>query len=772
LITQAYALSRCSGVRREAVDYPPLQPSQPNRYMPPARRAPTGKPTVAGAPVDPAIISSQIASPDTSPQRPKGEMTNPIETSAASGGPGAAAGPEPSKDYTKDAPITKPAAINNARPSDPVKPNATANVEAEVLDSFRTFAEKQKMQVADNKRQRVSHDKAIKLNDLKAFSKNFSLHTPVPKDLVPILSKDKKKQDEIVEKSQRSAEQPLSPPKAPGRSGDQIPSRPLGDPKRDGARGPGTGDYARQVIPPRGPQASSQSRDRQTQAAFHGSVPPQNEPGMFSHRLAKAQRDRQAGVPVAVPAPLPIQAAQKPPNRSGANAAGVPSSQASSTVRTPTSAASARFNVKANEFIPNPAASAFTMPPGQPSASSSPKANIKPKTTSRTSSPSDFFGSRKPLPLADRPSIQGHFNPLKRLREKAESEGKIKDYAPNGGIVFAYTTPVTWSVFKEDEEEKSYKDMFEPIPTPSAGISPQPSAASPINPNLAHQHQLPVHLQQGSHGHQHPPYQGPPPQHLYPGGAPHYEDHRMHTPSASSYGSTPRMPNSHAAYSSPMGQAVAGAIQYAPAMGQAQPTYTHAMGPGVSQPPHFRQMPNVSQYMHSPGPQMAAPLMVQQNSQGPYMGPQMGPIPQMPMYAPGPPQGYVASQPPSGYPSPSRGPPMMMHQGSYQGQTPQMHAGQQYVQPFYAQQPPPHSMYYSPPSLLVAHGRLVAQMRGYPSPQPQYSQSPHQQYHYPPQPTRMPSHGYTHQPQGPPHQMPVQQHPPQGAPMEGGEGLK
>ena len=34
--------------------------------MPPARRLPTGRPTVAGAPVDPAIISSQIARPESS----------------------------------------------------------------------------------------------------------------------------------------------------------------------------------------------------------------------------------------------------------------------------------------------------------------------------------------------------------------------------------------------------------------------------------------------------------------------------------------------------------------------------------------------------------------------------------------------------------------------------------------------------------------------------------------------------------------------------------
>ena len=38
-----------SGVRRDDLNFPPLASGAPNRYMPPARRAPTGQPTVAGA---------------------------------------------------------------------------------------------------------------------------------------------------------------------------------------------------------------------------------------------------------------------------------------------------------------------------------------------------------------------------------------------------------------------------------------------------------------------------------------------------------------------------------------------------------------------------------------------------------------------------------------------------------------------------------------------------------------------------------------------------
>ena len=58
---------RYSGVRRQQ-EFPPLgsTTNSSNKYTPPARRAPTAQSTVSGAPVDPAIISSQLARPDKS----------------------------------------------------------------------------------------------------------------------------------------------------------------------------------------------------------------------------------------------------------------------------------------------------------------------------------------------------------------------------------------------------------------------------------------------------------------------------------------------------------------------------------------------------------------------------------------------------------------------------------------------------------------------------------------------------------------------------------
>ena len=657
--------------------------------MPPARRPPSGKPTVAGAPVDPAIISSQIARPDASPQGQKTTAVKPAENGGGTTAAGDSKSQEVKKEPVKDTSPVKAISASTPRPGDNSKtsiPSATANVEAEVLDSFRNFANFEKNRLADDRRKRVSHDKAIKLNDLKKFSTNFKLHTPVPKDLVPILAKDTAKQHEIVEKAQREAEQKAaSPPKTSTTSADQPPPKYPVESKQDGTRAPPNiperQEYTnfRQGMPPRGPQAGMAPRDKQAQ--FVNVFPSaQNNQASLSHRLADNHGRHKASMPASVPTPLPIHSAQKP-SRPIVNPAQLPSSQASSTVRTPTSAASAKFGT----FKPNPAANTFK-PTGQPSAGSSPRSSANARPVSRAPSPSDFFGNKKNVSSGERPSILENFNPLKRLREKAQKEGKTKDYAANGGIVYAHATPVTWTQVKDDETFKSYKDMYEDAPPASRGVSPQNPTASPVNPSLLHQ--LPHHLQHAPPGVPHlqapqqVPYPGPPQPHHFPGVPHHYDEHRMHpSPSQSSAYSASRVQGPYLAYPPPMGQ-----LQY----GYGQPAPPHIMGPGPPQPQGFRPVHGGPPYGQSPGQQFSAPMMVHNSSQGSFIGPH-GMPPQIPMFAPGQVAPYGGqSQPPSGFPSPGRATPMI-HQGSYQGQ-PSVYVGnQQYGTPIYAQQPPQHS---------------------------------------------------------------------------------
>ncbi|SLM34481.1 LsmAD domain [Lasallia pustulata] len=753
-----------SGVRRNGAEYPPLQPSQQNKYTPPARRAPTGQPTVPGAPVDPAIISSQIARPDSKAQEPRKATSNQPEVSAGTANTESNHPPEPPKEAASIVPVTNENTVKAAVPPVTSKVplssvvasssrkndtfNGTPNVETAVLDSFRQFASNEKMKVQDHHRNRASKDKAVKLNDLMKFSKNFKLLTPVPKDLVPILAKDKSKQEEIMERAQRNAEQAsLTPPKSAASTSDSkaqklLPAARYEDNTSSSAnserqkypRGP-------QGFPPTGPQATQTSRQRNGPSNPSGA-----DSGPLGPRLATSHQRHRQGIQVPIPTPLPIQDPRMPPKKPADNAPLIPSPQRSGPLLSPIS--SAKLNVKAVEFRP---ANSFK-PTGNPSGTSSPRSTSNTHPISRASSPSAFFGSKKPIPPGDREPIMDYFNPLKWLKKEAEEERKAKEYAYNGGIKPAYKTPPTWNPPKEGEEFKSYKDLFESGPSSTIAVSPQHS--SPVNPPLAHQHQLPLHLQGGPpgipqvHTPQNTPQQMQPQAHHYPVG-PHHDDHRMYlSASSSSMYPSPRLQHNQMAYQSPMPQ------HAQLAYGQPMPQYI--MSP-TGHPPHFRQFPG-PQMIASQGPHPGAQMMVQQPSGGGFMGvPQGMPIPFSPpmaMYPPGQLQAYGGpAQPPSMYGSPGRGAPMMMHQGSHQGQHPQMFMSPgQYGQPLYAQQQTTH----------------VTPMRaGYGSPQPQYHHpSPHQQHHYPPQPHRAPSGNYG---QVPHQHMAAQQPPPPPQPVELGE---
>ncbi|KAI9878365.1 MAG: hypothetical protein M1830_001108 [Pleopsidium flavum] len=756
---------RYSGVRRDGADFPALQSSHPNKYTPPARRPPTSQATVPGAPVDPAIISSQISRPEPKPsQERKSNSYAQTEKSAQSNAgeqakylpiaPIPPSKPTSSAKSVADLEQTKPNPGRNLAPSVSASPNrkpgppenATSNVETEVLDSFRQFANTEKMRVLARRRNQASQDKAIKLNDLMKFSKNFKLLTPVPKDLVPILAKDKTKQEEIMEKAQRLAEEASnstnSTPKSLATNSDQKAQRPLATARYDVGTTSPVAPADRQNFP-RGRQGHAQQgqynnhparMERSFQAQNVPAVPPRAGTGLLGHRLADIQRQKHAGAPVPVPSPLPIHEKRAPPTGPAVNTSGLSSPQKRSNNQTPTSAVSSKFNVKAVEFKPNPTASSFT-PVGNVSGASSPRSTANAHTSSRAPTPSAFFGSKKPLPSSERPSIKDHFNPIKRLTKESEEQETTKTYASNGGIKPAYKTPPTWDVTKENEE-KTYQDMFDDVPFAPPSASPQ--HVSPANPQLPHQHQLPFHLQHGAQGvpQVHVPHQAPhqlhPQQHLHPAGPHHYDDHRMHvSSSSSSVFPSPRPQYSNMAYPSPMAQ------HAQLAYGQPMPPYF--MGPNGPQPTPLRQFPGGPQYVTPPGAHLGAPMMVQQHSNGSFMSmPQAMAVPfnpQMQMYSPG--QGHAIPhyggppQPPSNYPSPGRGAPLMIHQGSQQGQHPQQvmfmtpgHPGQ----PMYAQQQPAH----------------MAPMRGaYPPPQqPYYASSPHQPHHFPHQPHRAPSSNY------------------------------
>ncbi|KAL2011709.1 hypothetical protein VTN00DRAFT_4427 [Thermoascus crustaceus] len=722
-----------SGVRRDDTNFPPLQSGQPNKYTPPARRPQAVQPATSGPPADSTAASAQVAAPKPAPQKTNATPDVPQEKQ-----------PQPAK----PAPAAKPAADSEQKPvlgkpppsiaPVPKRPeNATANVETEVLDHFRQFANSEKLKMQERRRNQASYDRTIKLNELMKFSKNFKLATPVPKDLVPILAKDPSKQEEIIERAQRQAEEKMAAKATPVSTEQKPVTRAPAPARCDAGTVPPSApsdrqNYprGRQGYPPTGPHVGQGGRMHQT---MH---PGRAGTGLLSHRLADNLQQQKRAAMGPVPTPLPIQDVRMPPSGPVSDQSGVSSP---SKAQTPTSGASTKFNVRAMEFKPNPAASTFT--PGASGISSSPGSIYRGRSVSRATSPAAFFGAKKPVPTSERPSLNDQFNPIKRMK-KESAEQTDKDYTFNGGIPPPYKTPPTWDV-APGNEEKSYANMFKlPVAVPS--ISPQGRVTS--NPQPPHQHQLPFHLQQGSQGI--PPTTGPPhgPHHLHPqhhGSAPHFDDHHRMQMSASTSQifPSPRLQHSHVTYPSPMGP------HAQLAFGQPMPQFY--MNQGAPQP-HMRPYPGAPQFVN-PQNGMGAPMMVQQPSGGPYMGmPQgMAPYtPQMQMYSPNPGHAYPQHaapppQPHSGYPSPSRGAPMMMHQGSQPGQPPQpvvfMTPGQ-HGQPVYAAQQP---------------GHMPPVRASYPPQQPHFSSSPHQVHHYPPHQHRAPSNSYNQMPQMVPH-MPSQ----------------
>lgn len=712
-----------SGVRRADAGYLPLQTGQPNKYTPPNRRQPVQQPTTASpAPADPAIISAQLANPNAAaskvsiPPKPTIAPDMAIDKQRTGSTPSqpASSDQKPSILASVTAPVKRPAGAENA----------TSNVETEVLDHFRQFANNEKLRMQERRRNQASHDRTVKLNELMKFSQTFKLGTPVPKDLVPILAKDPNKQEEIIERAQRQADE-----KAASKTSTQT--TPVVEQKPNAARTtPPRHEAGMAAVPPSAP-ADRQTHPRPRQAypqgphfGGNGRGHPQSFQGgrgNLSTRLADNFRQQKNALGV-VPTPLPIHEARIPPSGPSAD------NHAKSQSQTPTST---KFNVRAMEFKPNPAASTFTPGgAGSTGATASPQLSNRGRSVSRTSTPSAFFGAKKLLSAAERPSLKDQCSPIERMKKEA-AEHKDKDYGFNGGIPPPYRTAPTWDVVPGNEE-KTFRDMFKSSPPT---ISPQSRSAS--NSQISHSSQLPFHAQQNNpnlHSGGGPIHGPPHPHQQHPNS--HFEDpHRMQLSASTSHMfPSPRLQH---AYPSPM------APHAQLAFGQPVPQFY--VNQGVSQPNHMRQQyPGGPQFVN-PQNGMAAPMMVQQPSSGPYMGVPQGMNghynPQMQMYSPNPNYAYPQHngpppQPHSGYPSPSRGAPMMMHQGSQPGQPPQpvmfMNPGQQ-GQPVYAPQQPGHV----PP-------------RGYPQ-QPGYNSNSHQSQHYPPHQHRGPSNNYSPMQHAPPH---------------------
>lgn len=648
-----------------------LSTQNPNKYTPPARRAPTGSATVAGAPVDPAIISSQLARPELSTKssnkreaaaiqktqiatetQVKEEEKGAVDPSRSAGlvgelqGEILATGASNGVEQTLSSkPNTATASTATSTTLSTGAVNATDKIETTVHDAFKNFAAQEKMKLQERQRQTQKREKELKLADLKKFATSFKLKTAVPEDMLGILAKDKHKQVEIVEKSQRSLKEHVATPamtsshSETSRSG--ISSRP------DQDRIPTSAVAQQTPRTDRGPTAP---------VAQAAAASPRSGLGNLGQRLLSQPQYRDK---TSNPSPLPFPDLRTQPNTPSGPGLDHPSARHGSIpIHTP---AGLRFNAQAMEFRPNPSANAFS-PAGSRQGSLVSPGGIQAATHSLPPlGRAKFFSDDKARTTGSKLSIKSAFNPITRMKaEVAADEKKAKEFAVNNGIPQAYRTPPTWETSAENMD-KTYLDMYEKTP-----ITTQRVSASNVMP---HQYQLPPHLQPGSQALPSPTLHGPT---SFQHAQPHFgygrdqqqqqnDDHRIHisTSNSSAYPS-PRFQPPMVAYQQPM-------------ISPMQPAFSQSVAIGMNGQPiaQLRGFPGPQQYVNVQNAHLAAPMLVNHSNNGTIMG--VSPIPQMAAYIPAPGHMFAmhagvsqTSSGPGGFGAPRHTQPMMQ-QSSQQG---------------------------------------------------------------------------------------------------------
>ncbi|KHN95854.1 PAB1 binding protein (Pbp1) [Metarhizium album ARSEF 1941] len=708
-----------SGVRRQ--DFPALSGGgRENRYTPPAKRAPTSQSTVKGAPVDPAIISSQLRAPvkrhpvsteqirSQAPDGAKNGVTVKVEPAKTSTPKLAEEGPaeskaspvinisadsktpesKPSEKAATPGPSSTSSSRNASSQPKETTPSATSTVERDVLKEFKSFATQQRINAEKARTNKARADKEVKLTELKKFASSFKLSTPVPTDLVSIIAKDPAKQKEIQAKAMRNAEE-MAKTKADSGSKDKgqstkdsgtaktpdagtsantsdgRSSRSAVVPQASGPVGNGTRHTGPRQQFPQQPYHVQQPY-RNNRGPQHG--PPQQQTGNLAQRLRNVEQQRYSQPPAPPQHGLGHEMRAPPTGPSGnvdsgfnRRLSGAPGQMG------------AKLNPNSHEFRPSPFAAAFN-PNSHASAGSSPRTSVN-------------HVAESPISAAPQTSV------IRRKTKKVDVKkclilSHIKSVTPpagrnwddNGGLRPSFDTLPTWRQLKDDEKPEStmhltYAEHFDrqPFNGPSAA-TPNPTH---VVPQMPHQHQLPFHLQHGAHGlgsrqsphmapmQMHAPQHGPVP--IPPYGT---DDHRMMPSNSAQSFASPRMGQLPVAYP--------GQVPYQ------QPVF---MAPSNPQMGQYRSFSNNPHYVPPQQSQMAGPMMMQPqfiHHQGMVAAPQMMYHGGHPHYMPpaGPPQPGPGG---NGYPSPGRPTaPVMMHQGSQQGQPVYgMSPGVQYNQPAY-----------------------------------------------------------------------------------------
>ncbi|KAI1460938.1 hypothetical protein F4805DRAFT_465379 [Annulohypoxylon moriforme] len=750
-----------SGVKRH--DFPPLPNSRENKYTPPARRAPTASTTVKGAPVDPAIISSQLKQKNQSAvskqddgkprAAPKSEATvaspagKPAETKPdgkvePQGKPAEAKAANQSTATLRPSATTSRTISPQAKDGQVIPPSATSTVERDVLKEFKTFANQQRLNAEKARSTKAKADKEVKLIELKKFADSFKLPTPVPMDLISIIAKDPAKQREIQEKAKRDAaevakrkaeEAVAKEKKSAATKEAQVTTTSQAPPENRTSR-PATNAASTANAP--APRHQGNRSSFAPPYAYQGNrggpqhIQPGGRQGNLGGRLRAIESQKAQGQDVRLPPTGPANATDPSFNRRIGGVSGH---------------LSGKLNPNSHEFRPSAFAPTFS-PNGHPSAGSSPRSAVNHATDIQPANSATTHALLLVVTKKKKAVDRKKCNILAFVKTIQPPE--TKNWNENDGLRPSYDTPPTWRSATDDEKPDStmrlsYDEYFERQP-----FNAQPTPNPPhLLPQMAHQHQLPLHMQHGAHpsAPRHSPHVPPVQVHGQHGPVPHApfngaDDHRMmHSNSSQSY-SSPRM-----------GQVP---MVYPPNMNSAQMPYNQHMmptfmGPGGAPPMNQfnRSFSNTPQYVPPQQGGMGAPMMMQPQFMTPQ--PMVAAPPQMQPYPAG---GHLQFMPPgttppqpmpgtNGYPSPGRpAATMMAHQGSQQGQPMYgMSPGMQYQQPvtFVPQQQGQSKWqrrYSNQGKKTTNTPGEVNNMRGYnnPGPQQQFGTSPQQVHQYGP----------------------------------------
>ncbi|KAG8763788.1 hypothetical protein FRC12_008407 [Ceratobasidium sp. 428] len=567
-----------------------------NAYIPPgARRA--------------AQANGSSASPSPAPTAAK----SPPATTA----PAAAKSPPPANTSTASTPAATPAATAESKPEvpklaingaetatgTPAKPG-----ENNLVGSFREFVTNEKQRLAQKKQAIVKSEKEKRMAELVAFSQTFKLNKPIPKDLVPILTKDSEKAKAIVEKSSQDAASARARNIGGSSTTINANANPTGAPNAAGAALPASssGGALKKAAP-------ASSGAKATKMVIQA-IPP------FNPNKSRGAAGAGAGATSAVKKDVS--------GKDGASLSvktAVPVVKKDEREPSPTSAAF-RLNVNASSFRPGHGSSASVSAGATPSPKT--KANAPDPVTA---SQNAFYGT-KTFKKTQMTMLKEEFNPFKFA--------KVAD-APSVPPNWPYTGRKFMLLFSAPTVTPQPHQPPAPQPAPQ----PQPQQQQqPPPPQPQPQQQQPQQQQQP------PPPQGPHPGHPPP---PPMQQQTPPVPGPyeDDHGRSPYMQMYPYAYPYPGQPPMQPMMQVPPTSGP----------PGYMQAPYMQPMPYPQHQMPPNQPMYGAPMPGMPHIA--YMPPPPGAYPPgaAPRAGMPPPHGYYHQSPQLGhavpYPMMMQGPP-------------------------------------------------------------------------------------------------------------------